>query len=123
MTLPATPAKGLTREQIIDLIREKYDPAPNDWSAREAKNWDDGAGEIADAVLASFAKSSQADFHNRIRILGSIDFHELVAAGVLIDDADGEAEWKAFRANPFRYFIACDDETCDRIWQAIEARS
>lgn len=63
------------------------------------------------------------DFHNRLRILGSIDFSELVAAGAFTDDDEGEIEWKHFRANPYRYFIACDDDVCDGIWRVIERRA
>jgi hypothetical protein len=41
------------RETIMDLIRNEYDPRPNlgkaDYPGFE---WDDGAGRIADAILA-----------------------------------------------------------------------
>ena len=41
------------REEIIDLIRNEYDPKPDlrrgDYPAFD---WDDGAGRIADAILA-----------------------------------------------------------------------
>lgn len=41
------------REEIINLIRNEFDPRPNlgkaDYPGFE---WDDGAGRIADAVLA-----------------------------------------------------------------------
>lgn len=40
----------MTRDQIIELIRTQYDPEPNDWPRH--RGWDDGAGEIADAILA-----------------------------------------------------------------------
>lgn len=40
------------------------------------------------------------EFHNALRILTSIDFYELVEAGVI--DADDTAEWKAFREDPYR---------------------
>lgn len=38
------------REEIMDLIRNEYDPAPNHY--RMGDDWDDGAGRIADAILA-----------------------------------------------------------------------
>jgi hypothetical protein len=42
------------REEIIDLIRNEYDPKPNlahgDYPAFD---WDDGAGRIADTILAN----------------------------------------------------------------------
>lgn len=40
----------MDRNAIIELIRTKYDPEPNDWPRH--RGWDDGAGEIADAILA-----------------------------------------------------------------------
>lgn len=48
------PAKS-EREEIMELIRNDYDPAPNlgkgSYPAFESE-WDDGAGRIADAILA-----------------------------------------------------------------------
>lgn len=38
------------REEIMDLIRNEYDPAPSHY--RMGDDWDDGAGRIADAILA-----------------------------------------------------------------------
>jgi hypothetical protein len=43
------PAKS-EREEIMDLIRNEYDPAPSHY--RMGDDWDDGAGRIADAILA-----------------------------------------------------------------------
>lgn len=40
----------MTRDEIIAMIREKYDPEPRDWPRH--RGWDDGAGDIADAILA-----------------------------------------------------------------------
>jgi hypothetical protein len=40
----------MTRQEIIDLIHNEYDPAPNHWRAKE-RGWDDGSGRIADAVM------------------------------------------------------------------------
>lgn len=73
--------------------------------------------------MSATRQSDLADFHNRLRILGSIDFHELVAAGAITDDNWGEIEWTHFRLNPYRYFIAADDDVCQRIWQVIERRA
>jgi hypothetical protein len=43
----------MTRQEIIDLIHNEYDPRPNlgrgDYPAFD---WDDGSGRIADAVMA-----------------------------------------------------------------------
>lgn len=39
----------MTRDEIIDLIRSKYDPEPKDWPRH--RGWDDGAGDIADEIL------------------------------------------------------------------------
>ena len=38
------------REEIIDLIHNEYDPAPSHYKMGD--DWDDGAGRIADAILA-----------------------------------------------------------------------
>ena len=41
----------MDRELIIQLIRDEYDPQPNDWPRH--RGWDDGAGRIADAILTT----------------------------------------------------------------------
>jgi len=38
------------RETWMDLIRNEYDPAPSHYKMGD--DWDDGAGRIADAILA-----------------------------------------------------------------------
>ncbi len=40
----------ITCDEIVALIREKYDPQPEDWPRH--RSWDDGAKEIADEILA-----------------------------------------------------------------------
>lgn len=41
------------REELINLIRDEYDPRPNlGRGDYPAFGWDDGAGRIADAILA-----------------------------------------------------------------------
>ena len=39
------------RERIMELIRNEYDPAPS-YFKMMGDDWDDGAGRIADAILA-----------------------------------------------------------------------
>lgn len=55
-----------------------------------------------------------AEFHNGLRILTSIDMSELVAGKVI--EADDEAEWKAFRDNPWKWMITADDEQAEALW-------
>jgi hypothetical protein len=38
------------REEWMQLIRNEYDPAPRHYKMGD--NWDDGAGRIADAIIA-----------------------------------------------------------------------
>jgi hypothetical protein len=42
----------MTREEIINLVREHYDPEPRDWPRH--RGWDDGTGDIADKIIAAF---------------------------------------------------------------------
>lgn len=65
-----------------------------------------------------------SEFHNALRIMTSIDFSELVNAGVMVEsDARGEfCKWEKFRADPYRYLIRADDDTADKIWGIIQAR-
>jgi sulfur transfer complex TusBCD TusB component (DsrH family) len=59
-------------------------------------------------------------FHNRLRVLTSIDMHELVAAGV-IAHADWNA-WGTFRRDPFRWFIRADDAKARAVFAIIRKR-
>jgi hypothetical protein len=60
-------------------------------------------------------------FHNRLRIMTSIDRDELVRAGVL--PANDHSAWGTFHRDPFRWFIRCDDATAERLWALIESRA
>lgn len=60
------------------------------------------------------------DFHNGLRILTSIDMHELVEAKVI--EADDEAEWAAFRKDPHRWMILADDDQADALWSVMKKR-
>lgn len=60
-----------------------------------------------------------AEFHNALRILTSIDHHELVAAGVNLDAPNN---WPVFRADPFRWFIRASDADAQKVWRIIERR-
>lgn len=51
LSAPSAEPSALTKEQIVELIRDKYDPAPDHY--KRGDNWDDGAEEIADLILAT----------------------------------------------------------------------
>jgi hypothetical protein len=51
-------------------------------------------------------------FHNGLRLIHSIDSHEV-----------GNPEWyRLFADDPFKFFIRCDDDAADIIWRAMEKR-
>lgn len=60
------------------------------------------------------------EFSNALRVLLSIDKHELEAAGV-IRHADHNA-WGTFHRDPYRFFIRADDATAEKLWALIERR-
>jgi len=77
------------------------------------------------------------EFHNALRILLNIDYHEMEQAGVEFGDSrtdvlggwspPGVSErrekgWAEFRDNPHRWFIQASDEDANRVWKIIEAR-
>lgn len=53
-------------------------------------------------------------FHNRLRILRSIDRSEVSALS--------DPQWAAFREQPVAYFIRCSDEARAVIWDALVER-
>jgi len=55
-------------------------------------------------------------FHNGLRILRSIDRHELVFAG------DDIAAWERFCASPFDWMIRAPDLQAERLWDLMVAR-
>ena len=62
-------------------------------------------------------RSDYTAFHNRLRIMGSIDRHELVAAGVMKnDDLLG---WVSFQHDPFRFFLRAQDSAAQALWALI----
>ncbi|KAF0102186.1 MAG: hypothetical protein FD144_2621 [Rhodospirillaceae bacterium] len=61
-----------------------------------------------------------AEFHNCLRILTSIDKHELVEAGVI--KPEDTAAWLSFTRDPHRWFIRADDATATKLWAIIERR-
>jgi hypothetical protein len=65
------------------------------------------------------------DFLNRLRILRSIDGHELLTAGVVSpNDALGHGDrLTRFMADPYLFFMRCDDETAMALWLLLNSRS
>ena len=51
------------------------------------------------------------DFHNRLRILASIDLHELEDAGVSM------SEWLNFGIDPYRWFIRASDADAQALYR------
>ena len=66
------------------------------------------------------ARTPLDEFHTRLRIMRSIDRHELIAAGAIDNSI---AAWLRFDENPHDFFIRADDRTAQAIWSIIEARS
>lgn len=62
------------------------------------------------------AKSEQQQFANRLRILRSIDLHELTEVGF------PETRWNAFVVDPYNFLIRADDDTAAKLWAIIEKR-
>lgn len=58
---------------------------------------------------------SKRDFDNRLRILRSLDQHEISHLT--------ESEWSKFQLRPEHFYLRADDPTADGIWDAIEKRA
>jgi len=65
-------------------------------------------------------RMSVDEFHNGLRTLLSLDFSDLVKAGVFHDWQTDK--WDQFQRDPFRFFIRTDEETADALWAIIQAR-
>ena len=52
------------------------------------------------------------EFHNGLRLLRSIDAHEI----------GNPSWWGAFREDPYRFFILCNDQQAAAIWNAMVKR-
>lgn len=71
-----------------------------------------------DITAAAPAAYDGPRFVNALRILCSIDRHELTEAGVPM----GDEQWNAFRRNPVAVLVHSDEERIARIWSIIERR-
>lgn len=58
--------------------------------------------------------------HNQLRILMSIDRHELEAVGIIA--AGDHNAWGTFVRDPFRWVIRADDVTVAKVWTIIKRR-
>lgn len=56
-------------------------------------------------------------FHNRLRVMRSIDLADLNEAGV-----DGRT-WDAFRDDPYAWFIRASDADVAKVWGIIANRA
>jgi hypothetical protein len=64
-------------------------------------------------------RTPMEDFHNRLRIMLSIDAYELHEAGVKMS---GREWWDDFRHDPFRWFIRASEEDAAKVWAIMERR-
>ena len=62
------------------------------------------------------AAMNRDQFHHAMRILLNIEADELRALGFDTHNV------QRFFADPLRFFIVCDDPTCDALWGIVEER-
>lgn len=53
-----------------------------------------------------------SEFHNGLRLLRSIDAHEI----------GNPVWWRVFRDDPYKFFILCNDRQAQTIWNAMVKR-
>lgn len=58
------------------------------------------------------------EFHNALRILRSIDRHELEEAGLQLTDN----QWLIFCHGPHDWFLRASDDEARKVWKIIEER-
>lgn len=68
--------------------------------------------------LTFVKRDDQARFLNRIKIMISLDQHEIRPSGGPMTDS----VYTRFVADPFRFMMRCDDQTAAAIWRAVVAR-
>jgi hypothetical protein len=71
-------------------------------------------------------KHPMQTFMNNLRILRSIDLHELEDAGIfpknLVPGVERWEKWEAFRIDPARAIMSWDDKKIDALWEIIRRR-
>lgn len=75
------------REEIMDLIRNEYDPAPSHYKMGD--DWDDGAGRIADAILADRLIAIKAERERCAKIAAAHQNHSGLEIAELIREDRG----------------------------------
>jgi hypothetical protein len=58
---------------------------------------------------------TQHEFSNALRILISVDHHEVP----FLD----KASWEKFRDDPFRFMMRANDNMADAVWAVVEKRA
>lgn len=76
--------------------------------------------EQAREIARSLGTEEQIRFHNRLRILRNIGFHDLVA-GEVIEPDDLDA-WHEFLEDPFAWVIQSDSRAYSRLWAVMMRR-
>jgi hypothetical protein len=61
-----------------------------------------------------------ADFHAQLRVLASLDMHDLVDVGVL--EAHDIRTWHTFRLDPLRWMLKADLAAVQAVWLAMQRR-
>jgi hypothetical protein len=78
--------------------------------------------DLGGSILQPSAKPEWLDFQNKLRILNSIDRHELIEAGLMASERD-LIRWQIFRENPHLWLMKADDDRAEKLWSIIEKRS
>lgn len=57
-------------------------------------------------------------FINALKILRSIDLHEMTEAGIVLSDG----QWRFFCDAPDRWMMKASDADAERVWAIVQAR-
>ncbi len=72
--------------------------------------------------MSGYPDSDREHFLNRLKILRSIDQHELIAADVTGLCGTGADSWSGFREDPYRWLMRADDSNARKVWGIIRER-
>ena len=97
------------------------DHAVEGWACSDAQGEFMCDGDFCESIGETYAEfrkgldgSDRARFLNRLRILRSIDRHEVLG---LTDQ-----EWTRLRANPCEFVIRCSNPAAEHVWAAVRKR-
>jgi len=113
----------MTRDQIIEMIQNDYDPKPSTWHANET-GWDDGAATIADKIMTEIdtLRADRDRLAERCRELEAAQNDRIAKAAASIATLVDEYTQRGWNAEGRADFARVIKRRLSRFWPVAALR-